>query len=471
MRYSTIPTMVRRCVTLLSLVFLARTSEAQLGNEVFHSKTGQFTVAELDLPPGYVEDPTLGVGSEFATMEPRRVAMLMERVTDKLYTTLETPRPKGVPVSVAVDPARTPDEGVQGQATRFRNGWRLGLVLPKRLERRKLVNATVDLVLQSWRLQSPGAHREAPPTWLTRGLAEYIVASTTRPFYPEVDITLTSGAVAPSSNALGARLVPSQRFDPTESARVKLAGRQALPFGELAFPQIDFQDPIIAEQFDASAMLLIHSLLKLESGPKGIARFIDVLNDYRNWQLAFQDVYQKTFSSALEIEKWWTLESFRYQNRAAFDVLRFQATIERLDQALTFAAISTPSEGGNNPTGGDAPSPSIAVWKAQDVIREASLEEQLYLFSETQRLLVNIAGQAAEGTVDTLDAYVYLFKNYLETLTKTFKSKLSAPKWNAEKRRVIERLDELDEERSTLNPRDAFSEFEETGGEPSTLAE
>lgn len=454
----------------LGLLALSPSGLAQIGNSAFHSKTGQFTVAELDSPPGHVQDPTLGLGSEFATMEPRRVALLMERVTDEFYTTLETPRPKGIPVSVAIDPARTPDEGVQGQATRFRNGWRLGLILPKRLERRKLVHATVDLVLQSRRLQAEGPHRDPPPTWLSRGLAEYIVASTTRPFYPEVDVTLTSGVAAPSSNPMGARLVPSQRFDPTEHARNILAGREALTFGALAFPQVDFEDPIIAERFDASAMLLVHSLLKLEAGPKKLARLIDLLNRYRNWQLAFQEVYQEEFSTALEIEKWWTLESFRYQNRAAFDVLRFQATTERLEQALTFAAItSPPTEESASAESTPNASPSVAVWTAQDVIQNASLPEQLYLFSETRRLLLNIAGQAAEGTVEILDAYVYLVEDYLETLQMTAKSKLSVPKWNTEKRRIVERLDELDEERSNLNPRDALSEA--TSEEPAPLAE
>jgi hypothetical protein len=180
-----------------------------------------------------------------------------------------------------------------------------------------LVRALVGVVMLE--IANRNASRGAElPRWLLEGMSQEITAS------PLPTYVLDKKVIDREIRGM----------DPLSSARHFLRTNSCLSFGELSFPKLDWNNSEQARQFQSSAHLLVHELLKIPNGSALMAQFLRSLPTALNWQTVFFQVYRAHFSRALDVEKWWALVWLDFKNRDAHEVWPLDLSAQKLRSAL-----------------------------------------------------------------------------------------------------------------------------------------
>ena len=286
--------------------------------DTFSSQSGQFIVHGgsariLQLTPQAPLANDRGV----IEIEPQLVAVTAERTRtafaqelgvsdgfrDKIHVIVFDIAPRGQPIGIV--------------SHLHSDGFVYKIGMPRRVESLQLLKALVQALLLEF------ANRDARrcaelPTWLVEGMNRQLATR-----------------VVPSS-IFNSEPVTIERagYDRLGASKIFLQTNAPLTIQQLSFPDFAQATPEQRAQFEASAHLLVHQLLRLKEGPLLMAQFIQSLPRALNWQTALFQVYREHFDSPLSLEKWWMLNCVQFRNREDRQTWSVEITLDRLESLL-----------------------------------------------------------------------------------------------------------------------------------------
>jgi hypothetical protein len=101
--------------------------------------------------------------------------------------------------------------------------------------------------------------------------------------------------------------------------------------------------------FRASAQLFVDELLDSHNGPQKMNAMLQLLPQFYNWQTAFWKAFHENFSTPLQVEKWWALQTVIFASRSPGPQWTAAASREKLDEILD-VAVDFRSASNNLPT-------------------------------------------------------------------------------------------------------------------------
>lgn len=264
--------------------------------------SGQFIVSS---PTGAT--PRVGIIPEAAAadeivLEPQLLAVAAERVKNAVLARFDAGDRWQGKIHIYIRPKRELGNApIRIVPVSFPGGWQYRMDVPDEVEWRRLVRALVEVVLLEAANRDMGEQVGLPPLWVNEGVAFLVIADQGR------DLVL-EGHKAVRRNERKPSLL-------TEARRM-LDGRSPLLFSELSFPPDNLpNDAALWPAYQASAALLTHELLSDEAGRRAMGQFLRGLPRCLNWQTAFLEAHRARFLSALEVEKWWAVNSIHVLGR------------------------------------------------------------------------------------------------------------------------------------------------------------
>jgi hypothetical protein len=261
------------------------------------SRSGQFIVhgRETRLPPAGGDLKAVGQG-EMISLRPELLAVTCERIRQTVKLRMGATDRAGSRVHLYLRSRHKVESQLTILPQLIREGWLYHLELPEEVEWKRLVRALVEVVLlDEINRTNQGDTCVLPPLWLAEGVTELLLNEFGRDLVPESQTTLNRN---------------SRRLDPLGSVRSTLAGNNPLGFTELGLPELNqLADPAVLGHFRASATLFVSELLRDSQGPLWLREFLQQLPRHLNWQTAFLRASGGTFSTLLDVEKWWAVSA------------------------------------------------------------------------------------------------------------------------------------------------------------------
>jgi hypothetical protein len=174
-------------------------------------------------------------------------------------------------------------------------------------------------------------HSAEVPLWLTEGLTQMVLADRLTGLVPPPPARGGKGLdglnVARTSVDIKTNL-------PLAHARDELQMDHPLTFDELSWPSDDQLSGRAGEIYRGSAHFFVAELTRLQDGRGRLRKMIEDLPSYYNWQFAFLRAFQGSFSSQLEVEKWWALRFVKLTDEQLTQTWPLAESCQKLDQAL-----------------------------------------------------------------------------------------------------------------------------------------
>lgn len=284
--------------------------------ETFSSQSGQFIVhgsslRRLTPPPPATNDLA------FVELEPQLLAVTAERTRLAFLHELglqDTFRDK---VHIAVLTLAPPGQSIGIISQIHTDGFVYKIGMPPRVQGIQIVKSLVQTLLLEF--GNRGARRCAElPAWLVEGM--------TRQLHTRV---------APASVFNSAPLtIERAGYDRLGDSKTYLKTNTPLTIQDLSFANLARASAEELQQFEASAHLLVHQLLRVPNGPQLMARFIQSLPHNLNWQTALFQVYKDQFDSPLTFEKWWMLNWIEFKGREERELWTVSLALDRLQSIL-----------------------------------------------------------------------------------------------------------------------------------------
>lgn len=305
-------------MTVLSaiLLFLAAAAPGFQRPEYITSHSGQFLVHGSGpvTPLAVITDTNQPVTID---IEPQFLAVAAERIKRAVMNELNLPDGFKDKIHLILMDRASSDTPIGLVTTMFTDGWRYEMLLPARIESAKLVRGLVQVILLE--LANRNANRGAEiPLWLLEGMSQEILSS------PLPTYVLDRKVIDRELRGM----------DSLGAARMFLKTNSCLSFGELSFPQFNWKNREQTRQFQSSAQLLTHELLKFPNGHALMAQFIRSLPAALNWQTVFLQVYRSHFRRLLDVEKWWALVWIDFKAHEAHEVWPLDVSAQRLRSAV-----------------------------------------------------------------------------------------------------------------------------------------
>ncbi len=296
------------------------------------SVSGQFIVTAVPgiSPLRFVPD-FIPANADIVRLEPAELAVSADRVRDTLLKKLNVDpnAPWNGKIFLALHPARSIDENVEIVSSRFGPGWNYHMVLPDMLPRERLTRALTGILLLEYANRASTNRSAEIPAWLVDGLAQELLASDLQGLIVSAPNGVVNGIPADRVN------ITQRGLDSLAGARTVLQNYSILTFSQLSWPnntQVSGND---GGAYRASAQLFVDELLALRDGPAKLRTFIMLLPRYYNWQTAFWAAFRENFSSALQVEKWWALQSVVFASRSPGPQWTLAASRQKLDEILS----------------------------------------------------------------------------------------------------------------------------------------
>jgi hypothetical protein len=189
----------------------------------------------------------------------------------------------------------------------------------------------------------------------------------------------------------------------------------------------------------------VSELLRLNDGKACLQEMLAQLPAYYNWQFAFLRGFHNYFQKALDVEKWWALAGVHFTGRELAQTWPLEESWKKLD-ALVHEWIQIRS------TTNDAALHSQV--SLQTIIRDWDQVKRTQVLSSKLRELEMLRMRVAEGLVPIVDGYRQVLENFLQH-TRNGGFQLPVFKKIALNHAIseaVQRLDELDSQRSELKP-------------------
>jgi hypothetical protein len=298
-----------------------------------NSVSGQFIVTATPGFSSLASLPEIAGDDDFVRLEPALLAVSADRVRASLLRRLgvDPALPWNGKIYLTLHPARSLNENIEIAADRFEDVWEYHVLLPDILPRDRLARALTGVLLLEYANRSTTNNSAAVPSWLVEGMSQELLANNLQ----EQILSAPDGAI----NGL-----PMERMNVTEHGMYPLAGARAvlqnhsiLTFSQLSWPtdgQLSGSDDGV---YRASAQLFVDELLGLRNGSAKMRAMLELLPYYYNWQTAFWSAFHENFSTALQVEKWWALQTVIFTSRSPGPQWTAAASREKLDEILSVA--------------------------------------------------------------------------------------------------------------------------------------
>lgn len=413
------------------------------------SMTGQFYVTALS-KTGARPSSISATNADLIRLEPTLVAVSCERIKQTVWRELEFRGSWQHKAAIVLYPARSAEDNVTIITERSMDGWSYRVALPDTLPRERYLKAIVQVVLLDLANRRASHNPAEIPVWLTEGFSFHLLCNNS----PELLLD------APNYRANGLLLEPRhveiRRLSSLERAHKILVGATPLTFEELSWPMPGQFEGSFGPKSQASAQLLVCELLKLRGGPECMRKFLAVLPDYLNWQMAFLHGFDAHFQRPLDVEKWWALETMEFAGRDLTQTWPYDESWAKLAGALVepVDVFTSTNE-----------LPGRSEVTLQTVVREWDPDRRKQVLQRKLTQLGSLRLRIAPELLPLANAYAVSIDTYLnqiETLTTPAAgSHIAAGGGRLAQQKLLRNLDRLDAERMRLRP--------EAGGPPAGL--
>lgn len=299
-----------------------------------NSVSGQFVVVASPTTSPLASLAEVVTNREFVRLDPAFLAVSAERVKNSLLQKLgvQSDKMQGSTIYLTLQPARALDENVEVFPERFGSHWIYHVALPDVLPRQRLARALTSVFLMDYANRAGDPHLADVPPWLIEGLSQEALADSMQ------DVILSFPGQTVNNIPVDHVNVTEHGVDSLASARAVLQTYSILTFQQLCWPtdlELSGEDGGV---YRASAQLFVDQLLDLRDGPAKLRAALDALPRYYNWQTAFFSAFRQNFSSPLEVEKWWALQSVIFTARSPGPQWNAAVSRQKLDEILSVAA-------------------------------------------------------------------------------------------------------------------------------------
>src|SRR3954453_21124457 len=240
-----------RALSAIQCLFLLASSLACIGLEpvTVRSRSGQFLVRGLPL----TEEMNQGSGStntlSFVRLDPRLFAIACETIKLAVLKELAMPDRWAGTVAVALHPNQQDNESIEVASIRYSTSWGYQVSVPERVDRKRLIKAMVEVILQEIANRRAGEREAEVPVWLGEGLTAQLLAT-----------TLADVALEPETMVMKRRQMP----DPLREVRQVLRSRAVPGFNDLSQPDAALLGELEGEFYARCPQLFLHELLHLK---------------------------------------------------------------------------------------------------------------------------------------------------------------------------------------------------------------
>lgn len=275
------------------------------------SISGQFIVTGSPPMSPLAGSPRAAAAPGLVRLEPALLVVSAERIKESLWRALgiDAKTPWRGQIYLLLHPAQSLDENVAVLSRQTGGGWSYGVQLPDVVLQTRFARALTGALLLEFANRDAQSHSAEVPAWLADGLAQQLFPDGLPGFFLSAPNKIVNGMPV-------ARTDTTRRgLDPLAGARLVLQNHPALTFEQLSWPtaaQLNGDDGGV---YRASAQLFTSEVLKLKNGPAHLRAMLASLPQCYNWQLAFQPAFRENFSSPLDVEKWWALQTVSFVAR------------------------------------------------------------------------------------------------------------------------------------------------------------
>jgi hypothetical protein len=268
---------------------------------VVHSSVNKIAVEKI--PVGSIE------------VVPEFLVVTAERVKQAVIAEIPALSEARTVVNVGIVETTKTDGLIGIASSRYADGWRYEMAIPRVVEEARLVKGFVNVLLLQY--ANRGIDRNAElPAWLTEGLAEELFFS----IGPSLVIRRAPTAWESSTRDL-------QKW-----TREMLRTNSTPTFQELTTSAVPPRRSAGESVYRAGTHLLVHALLESPNGKQRFAKFLQLLPRTWNWQTAFMQAFE--FRSMLDVEKWWSLTTIEFTTRDLGQAWSQEMSLRKLDDLV-----------------------------------------------------------------------------------------------------------------------------------------
>jgi hypothetical protein len=246
---------------------------------------------------------------------PELLVVTAERVKQALTAELPALADNRLQIHVGVVNSAGADSPVGISISRYSDGWRYEIAVPRVVEEPRLVKGFINVLMLEY--ANRGAERGAElPAWVTEGMMQQMMFT----IGPKFVITRAPNAWETTARDLN--------FWTRETLRTN----STLSFQGLTTASVPARKSDGEALYLAGAHLLIRSLLELPDGRRRFAQFLQLLPRTWNWQTAFMQAFG--FQRMLDVEKWWALTVIEFTTRDERQAWSAEMSLRKLDELL-----------------------------------------------------------------------------------------------------------------------------------------
>jgi len=404
------------------------------------SVSGQFVVtAGPGISPLVFVPDCIPTNVDVVQLSPAVLAVSADRFREAFLKKIgvDSAAPWGGKIFLSLHPAKSLDENVEIFSTRFGDGWNYNVLIPDILPRDRLARALTGVLLLEFANRF-GTNRSAEiPNWLVDGLSQELRADTLQGLIVSTPGQMMDGFAEDRLD------VTRRGIDPLAGPRAVLRNYPALSFSEMSWPSDAEVSGDDGGAYRASTQLFVDKLVNLHNGPAKLRTMLMLLPRYYNWQTAFWSAFRDDFSNALEVEKWWALQSVIFASESPGPQWTLAVSRQKLDEILS---VPVEFRQGSNSL------PATAAVSFQNVIQNFNSDRQNAILEAKLRELEIAQFQMSPSLARLTAEYRNVLAGYLgeplpvrgsAQLNRDTPAKISA-------RDAIRTLDALDARRRSM---------------------
>lgn len=330
MRLLILPGVVASGITLILATYGVHAQLPTPPEGPTRSSSGQFVVYG-NPQPGPIPTELLRLApTNFVRLTPNLAAIACERIKQALLWHLGAPDRWQGKIYVVIRPATSMGQIIGINSTKYAGKWIYQIDIPDVIDPERFARAVVQVLLLEW-VNRPGADPQVfPPSWLSEGLAELILANTV------VEQLVPGSALDPQfSIPLTALIRQGPKPHLLARAHAYFTTHRALTLSELVTPQPTNLLGDDALAFRYSAEMLVHELLQLKGGSAAMCMFLDRLAYYSDAPTALLACYSSHFSSLRDMEQWWLLKTSVFTARDLHARYPLPEAVRKVREILT----------------------------------------------------------------------------------------------------------------------------------------